>query len=90
MDKPELMCNVARRIIEDYISFTNKKDFYKDNKDAKRLFNANSHSSILDLTTDISGKNNEDIKNILEKCFNDNSAIDHFNTHWQLCIKVNK
>ncbi|QWB90740.1 MAG: AAA family ATPase [Candidatus Saccharimonas sp.] len=90
MDKPELMCNVARRIIEDYISFTNKKDFYKENKDAKRLFNANSHSSILDLTTDISGKNNEDIKNILEKCFNDNSAIDHFNTHWQLCIKVNK
>ena len=90
MDKPELMCNVARRIIEDYISFTNKKDFYRYNKDAKRLFNANSHSSILDLTTDISGKNNEDIKNILEKCFNDNSAIDHFNTHWQLCIKVNK
>ena len=34
--KADLMCNPIRRIIESYVSFTRKDDFYKDNKDAKR------------------------------------------------------
>ena len=84
MDKPELMCNPARRIIESYISFTKKEDFYKDNKDAKNLFNANSHNGILDPTTDILGKTSDDIKNILHKCFKDNHGEDHFNKYWRI------
>lgn len=83
MDKPELMCNPARRIIESYISFTKKENFYKDNKDAKNLFNANSHNGILDPTTDILGKTSEDIKNILHKCFEENHGEDHFKRYWR-------
>ena len=84
MDKPELMCNPARRIIESYISFTKKENFYKDNKDAKNLFNANSHNSILDPTTDILGKTCNDIRDILNKCFKDNHGEDHFNKYWRI------
>ena len=83
MDKPELMCNPARRIIESYISFTKKENFYKGNKDAKNLFNANSHNGILDPTTDILGKTSEDIKNILHKCFEENHGEDHFKRYWR-------
>lgn len=83
MKKPELMCNPARRIIESYISFTKKENFYKDNKDAKNLFNANSHNGILDPTTDLLGKTSEDIKNILHECFKNNNGEDHFKKYWQ-------
>lgn len=89
MDKPELMCNPARRIIESYISFTKKENFYKDNKDAKNLFNANSHNGILDPTTDILGKTSNDIKNILHKCFKDNHGEDHFDKYWRIGINGN-
>ena len=89
MNKPELMCNPARRIIESYISFTKKENFYKDNKDAKNLFNANSHNGILDPTTDILGKTSNDIKNILHKCFKDNHGEDHFDKYWRIGINGN-
>ena len=83
MDKPELMCNPARRIIESYISFTKKENFYKGNKDAKNLFKAISLNGILDPTTDILGKTSEDIKNILHKCFEENHGEDHFKRYWR-------
>lgn len=89
MNKPELMCNPARRIIESYISFTKKENFYKDNKDAKNLFNANSHNGILDPTTDILGKTSNDIKNILHKCFKYNHGEDHFDKYWRIGINGN-
>lgn len=89
MNKPELMCNPARRIIESYTSFTKKENFYKDNKDAKNLFNANSHNGILDPTTDILGKTSNDIKNILHKCFKYNHGEDHFDKYWRIGINGN-
>ncbi len=86
--KADLMCNPIRRIIESYVSFTRKDDFYKDNKDAKNLFNANSHS-IIDPTTDIVGKTHDDIKNILQRCFENNSAKEHFDAFWKLAKNAN-
>ncbi|WP_202577482.1 AAA family ATPase [Enterococcus faecalis] len=85
-DKPEMMLNPIRRIIETFIVFNGKEDFYKDNKDAKNLFNTNSHY-FLDLEADLSGKNPEDIKNMMKKCFKDNDAENHFNKHWKNASK---
>ena len=87
MKKPELMCNPIRRIIESYISFTQKTDFYKNNKDAKNLFNANSHDTMLDPTTDPLGKTHDEIKDILRKCFEDNNAKEHFAKYWKMATK---
>lgn len=80
--KSEMMLNPIRRIIETYIVFNGKEDFYKDNKDAKNLFNTNSHY-FTDLEADLNGKNQDEIKNMMKKCFKDNGAESHFNKHWK-------
>ncbi|WP_379945616.1 AAA family ATPase [Enterococcus devriesei] len=85
-EKPEMMLNPIRRIIETYVVFNGKEDFYKKNKDAKNLFNTNSHY-FPDLEADLNGKDQEDIKNILKKCFIDNGAENHFNKHWNNAVK---
>lgn len=85
-EKPEMMLNPIRRIIETYVVFNGKEDFYKKNKDAKNLFNTNSHY-FPDLEADLNGKDQEDIKNILKKCFIDNGAENHFNKHWNNAAK---
>ena len=87
MEKPELMCNPIRRIIESYISFTQNTDFYRNNKDAKNLFNANSHDTMLDPTTDLLGKTHDEVKEILRKCFEDNNAKEHFTKYWNIATK---
>lgn len=81
-DKTEMMLNPIRRIIETYIIFNGKEDFYKDNKDAKNLFNTNSHY-FSDLEADLNGKTREDIKNIMKQCFKSNNVENHFNKHWK-------
>lgn len=83
MEKPELMCNPIRRIIESYTDFTQKENFYKDNKDAKILFNANSHA-VTDPMTDPLGITHDDVKVMLEHCFRNNGAQDHFSKYWKL------
>lgn len=85
-DKPEMMLNPIRRIIETYVVFNGKEDFYKINKDAKNLFNTNSHY-FPDLEADLNGKGREDIKNMMKKCFDDNGAVVHFNKHWKNATK---
>jgi wobble nucleotide-excising tRNase len=85
-DKPEMMLNPIRRIIETYVVFNGKEDFYKSNKDAKNLFNTNSHY-FPDLEADLNGKGREDIKNMMKKCFDDNGAVVHFNKHWKNATK---
>lgn len=85
-DKPEMMLNPIRRIIETYVVFNGKEDFYKNNKDAKNLFNTNSHY-FPDLEADLNGKGRDDIKNMLKKCFSDNGAEVHFNKHWKNATK---
>lgn len=85
--KPQFMLNTARRIIETYTSFNNidKNDFYSANKEAKMLFNVNSHSDkdIYDFYSDPNGKNEEEIKEIIEDLFRQNRAIKHFNVNWE-------
>ncbi|MBP1041001.1 AAA family ATPase [Vagococcus sp. BWB3-3] len=87
-EKPEMMLNPIRRIIETYVVFNGKEDFYKDNKDAKNLFNTNSHY-FPDLEADLNGKNRDDIKTMMQKCFRDNGAESHFNKHWKNANKHN-
>ncbi|MBL1228689.1 AAA family ATPase [Enterococcus sp. BWB1-3] len=86
-DKPEMMLNPIRRIIETFIIFNGKEDFYKDNKDAKNLFNTNSHY-FPDLEADLNGKSPEDIKTMMKKCFKDNGAENHFTKHWKNTSKT--
>jgi len=81
-DKPEMMLNPIRRIIETYIIFNGKEGFYKDNKDAKNLFNTNSHH-FSDLEADLNGKTRGEIKEMMKQCFRSNHAENHFNKHWK-------
>lgn len=85
--KPQFMLNTARRIIETYTNFNNikKNDFYSVNEEAKMLFNVNSHSAkdINDFYSDPNGKNEEEIKEIIEDLFRKNRAIEHFNVNWE-------
>lgn len=87
-DKPEMMLNPIRRIIETYVVFNGKEDFYKDNKHAKNLFNTNSHY-FPDLEADLNGKTRNQIKNIMKDCFKSNDAENHFNKHWKNASKIN-
>ncbi|MDM8101721.1 AAA family ATPase [Oceanobacillus oncorhynchi] len=81
-DKTEMMLNPIRRIIETYTIFNGIEGFYKDNKDAKNLFNTNSHY-FPDLEADLNGKTREEIRNIMKQCFKSNNAENHFNKHWK-------
>lgn len=80
-DKPNLMLNSIRRIIETYTKFNRSDNFYGENKEAQKLFNVNSHS-IDDLEAELNGKTKDQIINLMRDCFNSNNAKNHFKTHW--------
>lgn len=81
---PDMILNPIRRIIETYIKFNNisKTTFYEDVEGASKLFDVNSHS-IDDLEADLNGKTKEEILCMMEKCFENNNAINHFNQYWK-------
>jgi wobble nucleotide-excising tRNase len=83
-NKPDLMLNSCRRILETYINFNciDRDKFYSNNTNAKKLFDVNSHD-IDDLEAEQNGKTNNDIKNILKKLFKSNNTEEHFNNHWK-------
>ena len=81
-EKPDMMLNPIRRIIETFIVFNGMEDFYKKNREAKNLFNTNSHY-FSDIEADLNGKTNDDIIKILKQCFEDNNHLSHFNKHWK-------
>lgn len=81
-EKPELMLNSIRRIIETFQKFNEKSDFYNDHKEAQKLFNVNSHS-IDDLEAELNGKNADDLFILMKDCFETNGYLDHFKLHWK-------
>lgn len=81
-DKPNLMLNSIRRIIETFTKFNRTNDFYNGNREAQKLFNVNSHS-IDDLEADLNGKNKEQILALMKECFKSNEAERHYNLHWR-------
>ena len=81
-EKPDMMLNLIRRIIETFIVFNGMEDFYKENREAKNLFNTNSHY-FSDIEADLNGKTKDDIIKILKQCFEDNNHLNHFNKHWK-------
>ena len=85
-DKPNLMLNSIRRIIETYTKFNKSDNFYGKNKEAQKLFNVNSHS-IDDLEAELNGKTKDQIIDLMRACFNFNNAKNHFKTHWNASKK---
>lgn len=85
-DKPNLMLNSIRRIIETYTKFNKSDNFYGKNKEAQKLFNVNSHS-IDDLEAELNGKTKDQIIDLMRACFNSNNAKNHFKTHWNASKK---
>lgn len=85
-DKPNLMLNSIRRIIETYTKFNKTDNFYGENKEAQKLFNVNSHS-IDDLEAELNGKTKDQIIDLMRACFNSNNAKNHFKTHWNASKK---
>lgn len=85
-DKPNLMLNSIRRIIETYTKFNKSDNFYGENKEAQKLFNVNSHS-IDDLEAELNGKTRDQIIDLMRACFNSNNAKNHFKTHWNASKK---
>lgn len=83
--KPNFMLNPLRRILETYKEFNKISDeeLYFKNEGAKKLFNVNSHG-IEDFQTDLNGKNEEDIMNIVEDIFKNLNATKHFNHYWKI------
>lgn len=80
---PQMIINPIRRINETFYKFNSiqANDFYKNVNGAKKLFNVNSHS-IDDFEADLNGKSKSEIIMLMRSCFENNSAIDHFNTFW--------
>lgn len=82
--RPEYMLNPIRRILETYIKFNVlDKSLYDCNREAKKLFDVNSHS-IDDLEADLNGKSKGQIIQILKSIFKENNGESHFNAHWDL------
>jgi wobble nucleotide-excising tRNase len=83
-DKPDLMLNSCRRILETYIKFNAFKNdtFYGNNTNAKKLFDVNSHA-IDDLEAEQNGKKRNEIKSILKELFKSNKGSDHFDKYWK-------
>lgn len=85
-NKPDLMLNSIRRIIETFTKFNRINNFYGENREAQKLFNVNSHS-IDDFEADLNGKTREEIINLMKACFTSNNSKEHFNTHWKTAKK---
>lgn len=81
--EPEYLLNPIRRILETYTKFNciSDTEFYKDSKEAEKLFNVNSHA-IDDLEHEPNGKNKREIILLLKKVFEDNDALNHFEEHF--------
>lgn len=82
--RPEILINIIRRIIETFCKFNAIKttEFYENIPEANKFFNVNSHS-IDDLEMDLNGRSKHEILGIMEKCFNENGYINHFEAHWK-------
>ena len=85
-NKPNLMLNSIRRIIETFTKFNRTNNFFGENREAQKLFNVNSHS-IDDLEAELNGKNKEDIIKLMKDCFINNNAETHFKTCWKASKK---
>ncbi|CAM4234292.1 hypothetical protein AT575_00285 [Streptococcus penaeicida] len=85
-DKPNLMLNSIRRIIETFTKFNRIDNFYQNNREAQKLFNVNSHS-IDDLESELNGKSKDQIISMMRKCFKDSNLEKHFNSHWKAARK---
>ena len=81
-NKPNLMLNSIRRIIETFTKFNRTNNFFGDNREAQKLFNVNSHS-IDDLEAELNGKTREEIIKLMKVCFRNNKAETHFETCWK-------
>lgn len=92
IDKPRMMLNPIRRIVETFIIFNGADDFYKNSRDSKRLFNVNSHGTI-EFDVDIVGLSKDDLIYRMKRLFIDNNYEAHFNKHWKYwkrhCISEN-
>ncbi|WP_424408454.1 AAA family ATPase [Pasteurella sp. PK-2025] len=75
-----MLLNPIRRIIETYTKFNgiSQNKFFQNVIGARKLFNVNSHS-IDDLETDLNGKTKKEIIDLLQECFKQNDAIEHYN-----------
>ena len=82
IDKPRMMLNPIRRIVETFIIFNGADDFYKNSRDSKRLFNVNSHGTI-EFDVDIVGMSKDDLIDRMKQLFIDNNYGAHFNKHWK-------
>ncbi|MCZ3690694.1 AAA family ATPase [Lactobacillus mulieris] len=82
-NQPQFMLNPFRRIIETYCEFQNidPKDFYEEDAEAQKLFNANSHF-IDDFYIDTNGKTKEQIMEKVARLFEENNGTFHFEKHW--------
>ncbi len=81
---PDLMLNPCRKICETYMNFTKKgqETFYGENRNAKKLFDVNQHSTV-DMEAEQNGKTKPEIKDILFSLFRQNDAEEHFNSYWK-------
>lgn len=79
------MLNSMRRIIETYTKFNkiNPTVFYSNKEEHLKLFNVSSHS-IDDHSMEIVGKNKEELLKLFKELFEQNNALDHFDTHWEV------
>ncbi len=89
-EKPDLMLNPIRRIIESFCSFNvkNKDDFYEKSEGLKKLLDVNSHG-IEDLEADLNGKDQEQIKDLLFEIFECNGYKEHFDQLWEMYSSAN-
>ena len=85
-NKPNLMLNSIRRIIETFTKFNRTNNFFGNNREAQKLFNVNSHS-IDDLEAELNGKTKEAIIELMKDCFINNNAETHFKTCWKASKK---
>ena len=86
-NKPVSMLNNCRRILETFIHFNNYdvQNFYKEDEEAKKLFDVNSHG-IEDLEQDINWKTCKQIMILFRNVFDDNKALEHFNSYFTIDI----
>ncbi len=80
-NKPEMMLNPMRRIIETYLVFNGVSG--NKNAESKRLLNSNSHlAEVGDLETDLNGKTKEEIRDFLKDYLKQQNNEKHFNNYW--------
>lgn len=80
---PDMLLNPIRRIIETYTKFNSitMKEFCEKQEGALKLFNVNSHA-IDDLEAELNGMTKEQIIKIMEGCFSNINASNHFESYW--------